>query len=67
MPDPHETEHRKKLEHWKDWRGEVKVNRFIREGYGSLWEGSLWVGSEAARQLVLSWRAVAGPQPKKSE
>ncbi len=63
----YETETRKKLEHWKAWRGEVKVNRFIREDYGVMWEGSLWVHSESDRRIVLGWRAGVAPQPKKSE
>ncbi len=49
----YETETRKKLEAWATFRGELKINRFVREGHAVLWEGALWLHNEADRKQLI--------------
>ena len=47
---------KKPLSDWASWRGEVKVNKHLRNtlapGQGLLWEGSVWVGSDEDREQL---------------
>lgn len=43
------TADKKPLAEWNGWRGEISVNRHIRAGVASVWDGKLWCGSEKDR------------------
>mgnify|MGYP001581033444 FL=1 len=43
---------KKPLAEWAHWRGPIDVNRFIKEGLATEWEGKLWCGSEADRKTL---------------